>query len=172
MQAAQHEAELLHVEAACSEAMERELGELRRTANRMQSEVVLLRSDFDDARGDIDRRWEEESRLQKTLHETTLTTCEAESYLEEVNTHLEEAVVELSWARKEIRGSPFIPSIGTHVIYLFEVFLIPFSSSQSFRKLTSWAKKAGRLAQEATVAAETKMKELSCTRESVVALTA
>ncbi|PWZ28667.1 hypothetical protein Zm00014a_043000 [Zea mays] len=83
--------------------MERELGELRRTANRMQSEVVLLRSDFDDARGDIDRRWEEESRLQKTLHETTLTTCEAESYLEEVNTHLEEAVVELSWARKEIR---------------------------------------------------------------------
>lgn len=104
MQAAQREAELLRVEAACSKAIERELGELRRVANRMQSEVVLLDSDFDDAQGDVDRRWEEESRLQKTLHETTLTTSEAESYLEEVNTHLEEAVVELSWAPKEIRG--------------------------------------------------------------------
>lgn len=47
----QREAELLRVEAAHSKAMEHELVELRRGANRLQSEVALLGSDFDNARG-------------------------------------------------------------------------------------------------------------------------
>jgi hypothetical protein len=61
LQAAQRETELLRVEAARSEAMEHELVELCRAADRLQSEVTVLGSNFDDARGDADRLREDGS---------------------------------------------------------------------------------------------------------------
>jgi hypothetical protein len=107
--------------------MEHELVELCRAADRLQSEVTVLGSNFDDAQGDADRLREDGSWLQKTLHEITLRAGEAEMSLEEVNTRLEEVDIELLQAREETWGSPFFLSAGTRVTCPLEVFLILFS---------------------------------------------
>lgn len=89
--ATQREVEQVRTKAACFEAKERELVELHFEAERLHGEASCLCSECHNAHGNMDRLWEEGSRLQGILRETSLRAEEVESSLKEANRRLEKA---------------------------------------------------------------------------------